>query len=143
MEFLSKSEASKWLAGRPKDPRSRRTREFPIPSDAGRRVALVADLMRRFEGQNIVVVFSDWSVWPSGQRMHLFDRLRASYGETRHISDSPVHVFMADDFEDAVAFVTLGVLFLWDVEVFGKESIYFSHDEIGSASFNLGQWQHS
>ena len=51
--------------------------------------------------------------------------------------DTPVHVFTAEEFEDAVSFVTLGVIFLWDVDVFGKEAIKFSHDEVGHASFNF------
>ena len=139
MEFLSKAEAADVLAGRAKDPRARRTHDFSIPADAGARVSLVADFMSRLEGQKIVVVFSDWSIWPSGERMHLFDRLRASYGETRNLVDTPVHVFTAEEFEDAVSFVTLGVLFLWDVDVFGKEAVKFSHDEVGHASFNVGQ----
>ena len=96
--------------------------------------------MSRLEGHKIVVVYAAWGVWPSGERMHLFDRLRASYGETRPLIDAPVHVFAADEFEDAVSFVTLGVLFLWDVDVFGKEAVFFSHDEYGGASFDVGRW---
>ena len=71
--------------------------------------------------------------------MHLFDRLRASYGETRGLVETPVHVFAPEEFEDAVSFVTLGVLFLWDVDVFGKEAVKFSHDEVAQASFSIGK----
>ena len=141
MKFLSKAEATGALSGRAKDSRVRRKHDFPIPVDAGARVSLVADLMHRLEGQEVTIVFSEWSVWPSGQRMHLFDRLRASYGETRNLADTPVHVFAAEEYEDAISFVTLGVLFLWDTDVFGKEAIHFSHDEIGHASFNVGHWR--
>ncbi len=91
--------------------------------------------MDAFQGAKIVVVFSDWGVWPSGERMHIFDRLRQSYGEVRPLAEAPVHVFAADEFEDAVSFITLGVLYLWDVDVIGKEALHFSHDEIGHASF--------
>ena len=141
VNFLSKAEAKCWLAGKPKDPRNRRNNQFAIPVDAGRRVFLVSDLLGRFEGKTIVVVFSDWSVWPSGQRMHIFDRLRLSYGESRPLIKTPIHVFEKDEFEGAVSFVTLGVLFLFNVEVFAKDSVFFSHDEYGTASFNVGQWR--
>ena len=141
VKFLSKAEAKSWLAGKPKDPRGRRNNEFAIPVDAGRRVFLVGDLLSRFVGKEIVVVFSDWSVWPSGQRMHIFDRLRLSYGESGPLTETPIHVFETDQFEDAVSFVTLGVLFLFNVEVFAEDSVFFSHDEYGTASFNVGQWR--
>ena len=139
MQFLSASEAKPSISGWTKDPRSRRKRRFSIPKDSGARIALVADIMSRFKGHGIVVTYADWGVWPSGERMHLFDRLRASYGETRPLIDTPVHVFGADEFDDAVSFVTLGVLFLWDVDVFGKEAVLFSHDEVGEASFDIGR----
>jgi hypothetical protein len=49
---------------------------------------------------------------------------------------SPGHVFDKDEIEDAVSFVTLGVLFLWDCYVIApklSKLLYFSHDEYGLA----------
>jgi hypothetical protein len=112
--------------------------EFKIPKDAGERVYLVAKSMASFEtSREVLIWFDDWSVWPSSQRMHLFDRLRLSYGESRSLSAVPAQIFDQSEFEDVVSFVTLGVLFLFDCYVIcsdGKEILFFSHDEWGWAT---------
>jgi hypothetical protein len=109
--------------------------KFKIPVDAGQRVAFVSHGMRAFAGEPVVLVwFDDWSVWPSGQRMHVFERFRQSYGETRWLIHSPAHVFAQADIEDAISFVTLAVLFLWDCYVVTPKRgklLFFSHDEFG------------
>ncbi len=108
---------------------------FQIPADAGRRVALVADHLRHFEDRGEAVVwFANWELSPSGQRIHIFERFRASYGEGRSLDDAPAFLFSAEEHEDLVSFVTLGVLFLWDVHVIGARAqrlVFYSHDEVG------------
>ena len=64
-------------------------------------------------GRGIPLVwFTDWGVWPSAERRHIFDRFRASYGENRLLIEIPAHVFSPSEAEDILSFVTLGVLFL-------------------------------
>jgi hypothetical protein len=108
---------------------------FEIPVDAGRRVALVADHLRHFGDRGDVLVwFNDWMVSPEGQRMHIFERFRASYGEQRPLVEMPAFLSSADEHEDLVSFVTLGVLFLWDVHVVASRAqplLFYSHDEVG------------
>jgi hypothetical protein len=142
LKFFSKEETSLWCSqneialsdsGLPE--RSDSTSKFKIPKDAGKRVYLVARSMAAFIGSpHILVWFHDWDVWPSGQRMHIFDRFRMSYGETRPLVQSPGHVFDKDEFDDAISFVTLAVLFLWDCYVVSSKRgklLFFSHDEFG------------
>jgi hypothetical protein len=108
--------------------------EFAIPVDAGQRVHLVAsDLSAHLGEAETLVWYTEWGVWPSGERPHIFERFRASYGETRHTSQAPAHVFGQAEGEDLLSFVTLGVLFLWDVHVVipRKLSLFYSHDERG------------
>ncbi len=86
-----------------------------------------------------MVWFNDWGVWPSGERMHIFDRLRKSYGDMRPLSEAPAQMFEAGEIEDAVSFVTVAVLFLWDCYVVTpKETklLFFSHDEYGCTNLN-------
>jgi hypothetical protein len=108
--------------------------EFPIPADSGQRIHLVAsDLSAHLGAPETLVWYTDWGVWPSSERPHIFERFRASYGETRHVSEAPAQVFGASEGEDLLSFVTLGVLFLWDVHVVvpKKMSLFYSHDEWG------------
>lgn len=76
---------------------------------------------------------TQWGIWPSSERSHIFERFRASYGENRHVSEAPAQVFGSHEREDLLSFVTLGVLFLWDVHVVvpTKMSLFYSHDERG------------
>jgi hypothetical protein len=111
--------------------------KFKIPGDAQKRVYLVNQAMEAFADEpSHLVWFHDWSVWPSGQRMHIFDRFRLSYGETRRLIDSPGHVFDQKEIEDATSFVTIAALFLWDCYVVSQQRtklLFLSHDEYGAA----------
>jgi hypothetical protein len=142
MKPLSRQETTLWCqshrislseGGLPE--RSDADLKFKIPGDAQKRVYLVSQAMKAFDKEPMFLVwFDDWSVWPSGQRMHVFDRFRMSYGETRRLIESPGHVFDQTEGEDATSFVTIAVLFLWDCYVVNpsrSKLLYFSHDEYG------------
>ena len=144
MKILSRQDAALWCsqhdvalsdAGLPQRPDM--TARFKIPEDTQKRVHLVSQGMSAFADTPLYLVwFNDWAVWPSGQRMHIFDRFRMSYGETRPLIDSPGHIFERGEIEDAISFVTLAVLFLWDCYVVtpkGSKLLFFSHDEYGLA----------
>jgi hypothetical protein len=142
MRTLTHSEAQEWCRaqgaalGHRGFPNAKgQPTSFVIPIDAGQRVALVAEHLEGFRRDgNTLVWFDDWEVWPSGQRMHIFERFLASYGETRHLTEVPAFLFSRNEYEDLVSFVTLGVLFLWDVHVVGTKArrlLFYSHDEVG------------
>jgi len=140
MKVLSEQEAKVWCQAHDValywnlPDRAKAEFRFKIPSDAQARVVLVDQAMKLFEGEpQFLVWFDDWGVW-SGQRMHVFDRFRMSYGLTQRLIDSPGHIFDQAEVEDAVSFVTLGVLFLWDCHIVvpgHSKLLYFSHDEFG------------
>ncbi len=142
MRALSKTDARDWclaqgatLGAKGFPEPAKATTSFRIPSDAGERIAMVAQHLGQIPvvGETLVW-FDDWAVWPSGQRMHLFERLLASYGESRPLIEAPAFVFSPHEHEDLVSFVTLGVLFLWDIHVVGAKAerlVSYSHDEVG------------
>ena len=143
MRVLSSQEASAWCHAHhvalnqwnlPE--RSDADFKFEIPPDAQKRVYLVNQAMEIFEREPVFLVwFANWSVWPSGQRMHVFDRLRMSYGETRQLLDAPGHLFNGTEIDDATSFVTVAALFLWDCYVVNparSKLLYLSHDEYGA-----------
>lgn len=148
MRLISGHDAEAWCrqhdillseAGLP-DPSAFPTK-FSIPSDAGARVSLVSRSMEGFrEEPELLVWFKDWSVWPSGERMHIFERLRKSYGEVRQLGEAPASVFESAEIEDAISFVTVAVLFLWNCYVLtprGAKLLFFSHDEHGSTNLDV------
>ena len=109
--------------------------DFKIPADTGRRIALLHQLFRSLPaGQEVLVWFDDWGVWPSGERKHMFERFRDSYGEHRWLSEAPAYVFSASEREDAISFAAFALLFLWDCHILTEGAdawLFFSHDEIG------------
>jgi hypothetical protein len=115
MQVLSRQAAMSWCQAHgialddwdlPK--RSDAESRFEIPNDTQKRVYLVSQAKKAFDGDPLLLVwFHDRSVWPSGQRMHVFDRFRRSYGETRLLIDSPGHLLEGNEIEDAISFVSL------------------------------------
>jgi hypothetical protein len=144
MNVISKSDAAQWCRARqlsvdqrgyPEKPDA--AEEFPIPEDAGRRVALVAEHLRdSAQSPTTLVWFTAWGIWPSSERRHIFDRFRASYGEQRRLIDAPAHILGLEERDELLSLVTLGVLFLWDVYVAAENGVlllHYSHDEWGWA----------
>lgn len=145
MQFLTASECGQWStahgwpwSGRPAvhdlDNRSWARLEFAIPSDAGRRVALLRMLWRATGGSPRLLWVTDWSVWPSGEHLPLYSLLRERLGDRRALHEAPGHLTATDEDEDSgLAVATVAVLFLWDLYVLGEgRGFFLSQDEYGT-----------
>ncbi|MBK8476328.1 MAG: hypothetical protein IPL39_08395 [Opitutaceae bacterium] len=110
-------------------------KEFAIPEDAGKRVALVRGHMRRFEKEEEVCIWlDDWDVWQSGQRWHIFERFRLSYGVGESIMQRPCHLIQKEEFDTAISIAVFAVLMLADCHILGSSGgvyTFYSHDEWG------------
>ncbi len=143
MRFLSDKECKQWCHnnhvemdkhGHPNITAAKGAREFAIPADAGRRIALVKEHMSAFAKGKALVWITGWGIWPSSERYHIFERWRLSYGCNKNLAALPGQFFSAEEYEDMVSCVTLSVMFLWDCFVlvpFGKRALFYSHDEFG------------
>jgi len=109
---------------------------FRIPNDAGARVALVKGDLRAFQNEDQICVFiDDWSVWPSGEWMHIFERFRLSYGITEPLIEKSGHIIQKEDFDAVTSLAIYSVLMLWDCYVLGSSGrtfLFYSHDEVGN-----------
>ena len=82
----------------------------------------------------LLIWIDDWGVWPSGQHIPLFTRLREALGVREELIEKCGHLVGSDEFEDAISIALLSVLFLWDCYVLpssGRDFLFYSHDEIG------------
>jgi hypothetical protein len=108
---------------------------FSIPDDAGGRVALAKNLIGVLDDSaELLVQISDWAVWPSGQHMPLFSRLREAFGDRRPLIEAPGQIVPPSEREDAVSILVLSVLYLWDCHVLsstGDQALFVSHDQHG------------
>ncbi len=112
--------------------------EFHIPSDAGARVALCRAIWDHADDEDKaqrLLLVETWGVWPSGEHPPLFERLRSSFGEHRHLIEAPGQIIDANEARDGFSLFIVCVLFLWDCWVYGScgHVVMMSHDEYGLA----------
>jgi len=73
-----------------------------------------------------------WGVWGSSENLHLFYRLRESYGERRQLEAAPGHLFLRYEEADLATFIQLALLFGWDFYLLPSptyRTAFVSHDE--------------
>ena len=63
---------------------------------------------------SLLVWLDDWSVWPTGQWHHLFDRFRLSYGCDEPLIERPAYLIDKTEFDAAVSIVVYAILMMWD-----------------------------
>jgi len=143
MKIISKHEAGEWCQshgvplnefGLPAVWTIQEASDFPIPSDAGQRTALAKDQMGKLAmDASCLVWLDDWSVWPSGQWHHLFERFRLSYGCQDSLIKRPAHIIDKAEFDAAVSIAVYAILMLWDCYVITDKGswVHYSHDEFG------------
>jgi hypothetical protein len=61
---------------------------------------------------------SEFSIHPSNENLHLYYRMRQSYGEIRLLNEAQGHLFL--DYEDAelASFLQMGIVNGWEMHVF-------------------------
>jgi hypothetical protein len=90
----------------------------------------VASYLEPFE--NCLLWVTLWGVWGSSENLHLFYRLRESYGERRQLADAPGHLFLKHESSDLATFIALALLFGWDFYLLTSpeyHTAFGSHDE--------------
>jgi hypothetical protein len=71
-------------------------------------------------------------IWPSSENLHLYDRLRQSYGDNRLLHEAPGHFFQEYESPELVSFLQIAILCGWDAHLLtmtGFASAFVSHDE--------------
>jgi len=75
---------------------------------------------------------TDWGVWGSSENLHLYYKLRQSYGDPRLLHEAPGHLFLRYEAADLVSFLQVGILCGWDIHLLptvGYARAFVSHDE--------------
>ena len=82
-------------------------------------------------------------VWPSNENLHLYYRVRQSYGEHSLVHERPAVLALRHEIVDLTSLVHLGMLFGWDMYLvtshdFGR--VFVSHDgwmQLSEATTNV------
>jgi hypothetical protein len=73
-----------------------------------------------------------WGIWRSSEILHLYYRLRQSYGDQRLLDEAPAHLFLDYESADLVSFLEVGMICGWDmhlIPIVGYARAFVSHDE--------------
>lgn len=106
---------------------------YRVPIDSGRKISLarvIANVL--LEHGPFLLWFTETGVWPSSEHIQLLDRYRMSFGEFRSVHEAPVHWFDASERDDAISVLSLGLFFVWNLEIVTADrstAVTISHDE--------------
>jgi hypothetical protein len=70
-------------------------------------------------------------IWPSSENLHLYYRLRQSYGDLRLLQEAPGHYYLPHETEDFSSFSFVGLVNGWDMFLFDSQDsarVFVSHD---------------
>jgi hypothetical protein len=105
-----------------------------LPKDSGAKVAIARTIANTFlEAGTAIFWITEAGIWPSSEHIDLFTRYRLSYGETRSLSEAPVHIFESMKDKDAFSSILcLSLFFIWGAELTDLDrtrALTISHDE--------------
>ncbi len=92
--------------------------------------------------ERLLLWVTQTGVWPSSEVLHLYYRLRQSYGDQRLIEEAPGHLFLKFESEDARSFIHLALVSGWDFHLIpmgGYGRGFVSHDEYWEIAFDNDQ----
>jgi hypothetical protein len=137
LHFYTKEECEAWLLGR------ERKKPDLVPGVHVERVAYPPLPHRIFYiahwfattltyRQPVLLFITEWGIWGSSENLHLYHKLRQSYGDQRLLQEAPGHLFLGYEAEDLGSFLQLAMLNGWGGYVLTEANYvnaFFSHDE--------------
>jgi hypothetical protein len=92
----------------------------------------IASWVQRPGLSHCLLWYTEWGIWPSSENLHLYYRLRSSYGDLRELHEAPGHLFLGHEIADLTTFVDLAIRFGWGGWLLPCPThtrIFISHDE--------------
>jgi hypothetical protein len=142
MQFFTDAEAAAWARGRtmlmPFGDRPERQPRLPslrcsFPQPANRLFAFSAYIASAItSGDSCLLWITEYGVWPSSENLHLYYRLRESYGDHRLLHEAPAHLCLKHETDDLTTLLQLALLFGWDAYLLPDSdhlAVFCSHDE--------------
>ena len=76
------------------------------------------------------------------ENLHLYYRMRESYGDRRAVEDAPGHLFLSYEEPDMASFLQIAIGNGWDAYLLGRHDygrLFVSHDEYFDVAFNSAE----
>jgi hypothetical protein len=64
----------------------------------------------------------EFGTFPSAENLHLYYRVRQSYGDRRLLKEAPGHSFVEHDDADLQTFLLMGIVNGWEMHLFTKSA---------------------
>jgi hypothetical protein len=80
----------------------------------------------------VLLMVTEWGIWPSSENWHLYYKLRQTYGDKRLLHEAPAHLLLEHEAEDLASFLQLSMLNGWGGYVLTEANYvnaFFSHDQ--------------
>ena len=141
MRFMTVDECRAWARAMeiPTDQGGRPVRPVPgwhhvrgaIPVAHTELTSFCRQLERSLQPRTACLLWvTDWAIWE--ENLHLYYRLRQSYGDQRLLHEAPGHYLLDYESADLVSFLEVAILCGWDAHllpVTGYARAFVSHDE--------------
>lgn len=142
MKQLTRSQSVKWCRSNglhtPEMVQDLCLNRFAMPQAEAERVKQSAALMDHLGARQVLVFVAAWGIWRSLDRWDLYEEFCKRHACKADLAVFPGYRFQSHEIAQAKELVAIGAACLWDIYIIGakgKRWLYFSHDEIGGASF--------
>lgn len=137
MRFCTKEECEDWLRGlerlRPDLVPEAQVERIGYPTEPHRVFAIARWIANSLTYRRPTLVWiTEWGIWESSENLHLYYRLRNSYGDLRLLHEAPGHLFLGHESEDLASFLQIAMLNGWGGYILTQAdyvNAFFSHDE--------------
>ena len=141
VQFLTEEECRKWLSEEQRDARGYPT--LDTPGWHGKRGKEIHNAGRAWYLSQSVVPSSRYLLWVVEtdifhENLHLYYRMRESYGDRRLLYQAPGHQFLDYETADMASFLQIGIANGWDMFLLGDHDygrLFVSHDEYYDVAF--------
>lgn len=137
MQFYSNIECDEWLSGqgraKPDTANKRAALRLSYPSKPYRVFPWAHWIATSLTYQQPCLLWiTEWDIWASTENLHLYYRLRQSYGDFRMLHEMPRHLFLKHEAADLATFLQVVMLNGWGgyiLTAYDYVNAFFSHDE--------------
>jgi hypothetical protein len=81
----------------------------------------------------------EFGTFPQGENLHIYYRLRQSYGDLGLLEDAPGHLFLQHEAADCASFLQIGIINGWEMHVF-PELAYGDPDTARAVIAHDNEW---
>jgi hypothetical protein len=137
LRFYTNEESDKWLSDRqrrkPDLMEGVSVERMEYPSEPHRFFSVAHCMASQLTFRRpVLLLITEWGIWPSCENWHLYYKLRHSCGDSRLLQDAPGHLFSEHEVEDLASFLQVSMLNGWGGYVLTEMdhvNAFFSHDE--------------